>query len=84
LAGINFEILVLMVVLVGSLSVAAAHAWAANHLGDPPLMAGTPVLPGRAWTDRHVVFPLVAISGPTAHQVGQARAVDFRTFGIPA
>ena len=37
LAGFDFtEILILMTVLVASLSVhAAAHALAANHLGDP-------------------------------------------------
>jgi Zn-dependent protease len=89
LAGINFtEILVLMVVLVGSLSVhEAAHAWAANHLGDPTARRlGRLSLNPAVHVDviGTLVFPLVAISTGLP-LIGWAKPVpvDFRHLRHP-
>jgi len=89
LAGINFtEILVLMVVLVGSLSVhEAAHAWAANRLGDPTARRlGRLSLNPAVHVDviGTLVFPLVAISTGLP-LIGWAKPVpvDFRHLRHP-
>jgi Zn-dependent protease len=67
LAGVDLtEILLLMIVLVASLSVhEAAHAWAANQLGDPTArMRGRLSLNPAVHVDPigTLLFPLVAIS----------------------
>jgi Zn-dependent protease len=89
LAGFDFtEILVLMVVLIGSLSVhEAAHAWAANQLGDPTARRlGRLTLNPVAHVDLigTVVFPLVAISTGLP-LIGWAKPVpvDFRHLRSP-
>jgi Zn-dependent protease len=89
LAGINFtEILVLMAVLVGSLSVhEAAHAWAANRLGDPTARRlGRLSLNPAVHVDviGTLVFPLVAISTGLP-LIGWAKPVpvDFRHLRHP-
>jgi Zn-dependent protease len=89
LAGINFtEIAVLMTVLVGSLSIhEAAHAWAANTLGDPTARRlGRLSLNPAVHVDviGTLVFPLVAISTGLP-LIGWAKPVpvDFRHLRHP-
>jgi len=89
LAGLDFtEILLLMTVLVASLSVhEAAHAWAANQLGDPTArMLGRLSLNPAAHVDviGTLVFPLVAISTGLP-LIGWAKPVpvDFRYLRHP-
>jgi Zn-dependent protease len=89
LAGIDFtQILILMAILVASLSVhEAAHAWAANQLGDP-----TARLLGRLSLNPTVhvdlvgtlLFPLIAISTGLP-LIGWAKPVpvDFRHLRSP-
>jgi Zn-dependent protease len=89
LAGVNLsEILLLMSVLVASLSVhEAAHAWAANQLGDPTArMLGRLSLNPAVHVDLigTLLFPLVAISTGLP-LIGWAKPVpvDFRHLRHP-
>jgi len=89
LAGLDFtEILLLMTVLVASLSVhEAAHAWAANQLGDPTArMLGRLSLNPVVHVDPigTLLFPLVAISTGLP-LIGWAKPVpvDFRYLRHP-
>ena len=89
LAGIDFtEILILMAVLVASLSVhEAAHAWAANQLGDPTARRlGRLSLNPAVHVDLvgTVLFPLVAITTGLP-LIGWAKPVpvDFRHLVSP-
>ena len=87
--GLDFtQILLLMVVLVASLSVpVAAHAWAANLLGDPTARRlGRLTLNPVAHVDviGTLIFPLVAIS-TNLPLIGWAKPVpvDFRNLRHP-
>jgi Zn-dependent protease len=89
LAGLDFtEILLLLTVLVASLSVhEAAHAWAANQLGDPTArMLGRLSLNPAVHVDPigTLLFPLVAISTGLP-LIGWAKPVpvDFRYLRHP-
>jgi Zn-dependent protease len=89
LNGLDFtQILLLMVVLVASLSVhEAAHAWAANLLGDPTARRlGRLTLNPAAHVDviGTLIFPLVAIS-TNLPLIGWAKPVpvDFRNLRHP-
>jgi len=89
LAGLDFtQILVLMTVLVASLSVhEAAHAWAANQLGDPTARRlGRLSLNPAVHVDLvgTLLFPLVAISTGLP-LIGWAKPVpvDFRHLRSP-
>jgi Zn-dependent protease len=89
LAGLDFtEILLLMAVLVASLSFhEAAHAWAANQLGDPTArMLGRLSLNPAVHVDviGTLVFPLVAIATGIP-LIGWAKPVpvDFRHLRHP-
>ena len=89
LAGLDFtEIFILMAVLVASLSVhEAAHAWAANQLGDPTArMLGRLSLNPAVHVDLigTVLFPLVAITTGLP-LIGWAKPVpvDFRHLRHP-
>jgi Zn-dependent protease len=89
LAGVDLtEILLLMIVLVASLSVhEAAHAWAANQLGDPTArMRGRLSLNPAVHVDPigTLLFPLVAISTGLP-LIGWAKPVpvDFRYLRHP-
>jgi Zn-dependent protease len=89
LAGLDFtEIFLLMAVLVASLSFhEAAHAWAANQLGDPTArMLGRLSLNPAVHIDviGTLVFPLVAISTGLP-LIGWAKPVpvDFRNLRHP-
>ena len=89
MAGLDFtEILLLMTVLVASLSVhEAAHAWAANQLGDPTArMLGRLSLNPVVHVDPigTLLFPLVAISTGLP-LIGWAKPVpvDFRYLRHP-
>jgi Zn-dependent protease len=89
LAGFDFtEIFLLMAVLIGSLSVhEAAHAWAANRLGDPTArMLGRLSLNPAVHVDviGTIVFPLVAITTGLP-LIGWAKPVpvDFRHLRHP-
>jgi Zn-dependent protease len=89
LAGFDFtEIFLLMAVLIGSLSVhEAAHAWAANQLGDPTArMLGRLSLNPAVHVDviGTIVFPLVALTTGLP-LIGWAKPVpvDFRHLRHP-
>jgi Zn-dependent protease len=89
LAGIDFtEIFILMAVLIASLSVhEAAHAWTANHLGDPTARRlGRLSLNPAVHVDLvgTVLFPLVALTTGLP-LIGWAKPVpvDFRHLRSP-